>query len=282
MPSFEARIREVRPELSPSFQVLADFLLDSYDQAAFLSGTELAHRLDVDPATVVRFAQRLGYPGYRELQREVQARVLELITPPEIAPANSPQEAAVGALEQASSLIDQVRRDFPLEAAGRFIKLLDRAARVVILAEGLTLPAARTLGAWLELGGHTVHYSAGSAADLARALAGVHRGDLVIAIECDGETPILGRALQEASKHGGATVALVASPSHDVTSYADLVLATRANSDPVMAQLMLDALTFALVRMLMKARPGRFKADGHQLRELTRSLAGQDGSGSRA
>jgi len=282
MSSFETRIREAKPDLTPSFQVLADFLLDSFDQAAFLSGTELAHRLDLDPATVVRFAQRLGYPGYRELQREVQARVQQLLVPPETGPANSPEDAAMGALDQASSYIDQVRRDFPLEAANRFVKLLDEAARVVILAEGLTLPAARTLGAWLELGGHTVHYSAGSAADVARALSGIHRGDLVIALESDGETPILGRALDEAHKHGAATVALVAAPSSEVTSHADLVLATRANHDPVMAQLMLDALSFALMRMLMKARPGRFKADGRRLRELTRTLAGRDGSDPRA
>jgi DNA-binding MurR/RpiR family transcriptional regulator len=282
MPSFEVRIREARPDLSPSFRVLADFLLDSFDQAAFLTGADLARRLDLDSATVVRFAQRLGYPGYRELQREVQARVLQRLAPRETGRANSPEEAAVDALDQASALIDQVRRDFPFEAANHFVKLLDEAARVVILAEGLTLPAARTLGAWLELGGHTVHYSAGSAADVARALAGVRRGDLVVAMECDGETPILGRALQEARKHGATAVAMVASPSNEATYHADVVLATRVNHDPVMAQLMLDALSYALVRMLMKARPGRFKADGRQVHELTQALAGRDGSEPRA
>lgn len=282
MSSFETRIREAKPDLTPSFQVLADFLLDSFDQAAFLSGTELAHRLDLDPATVVRFAQRLGYPGYRELQREVQARVQQLLAPPDVGQTNSPEAAAIDALDQAGALIEQVRRDFPIDAANRFVKLLDEAARVVILAEGLTLPAARTVGAWLELGGHTVHYSAGSAADMARALSGIHRGDLVIAVESDGETPMLGRALEEAHKHGAATVALVAAPSNETTSHADLVLATRANHDPVVAQLLLDALSYALMRMLMKARPGRFKADGRHLRDLTRAIAGGDGTDRRA
>jgi DNA-binding MurR/RpiR family transcriptional regulator len=31
----------------------------------------------VDPATVTRFAQRLGYAGYPELQREIQELVKE-------------------------------------------------------------------------------------------------------------------------------------------------------------------------------------------------------------
>ena len=63
MATYESRIRRARPGLSPSFIRLADFLLDSYAHAAFLTATELAHVLDVDPATVVRFSQQLGYRG---------------------------------------------------------------------------------------------------------------------------------------------------------------------------------------------------------------------------
>ena len=38
----------------------------------FLTATELARRVGVDPATVVRFSQELGYSGYRELSREIK------------------------------------------------------------------------------------------------------------------------------------------------------------------------------------------------------------------
>ena len=75
MQNYEERIREIRSDLSPSFEVLANFLLDSYSSASFLTATELAYSLDLDPATVVRFAQKLGYAGYPELQREIQQRV---------------------------------------------------------------------------------------------------------------------------------------------------------------------------------------------------------------
>ena len=63
MSTYEERIREVRRGLSPSFARLADFLLDSFAEASFLTATELAHSLDLDPATVVRFAQKTGLPG---------------------------------------------------------------------------------------------------------------------------------------------------------------------------------------------------------------------------
>ncbi len=175
-------------------------------------------------------------------------------------------------------LLDRVRRTFPFEAANQLIKLLDEAARVVILAEGLALTSARNLGAWLELGGHTVHYSAGSAADLARALAGLRRGDLVLAVEIDGETPMLARALEQAGRQGATTVALVATPSDEVTLHADLVLAGKSVPDPGLALMMLDGMAYALMRMLIKARPGRYQPVDGRIRDLTRALSGREGS----
>ena len=45
MKSYVERIRNVRNDLSPSFERLAEFLLDSYTQAALLTATELGHSL---------------------------------------------------------------------------------------------------------------------------------------------------------------------------------------------------------------------------------------------
>jgi len=69
---FRERIREKYDSLTPSFCKLADFVLQNQLDAAFMTATELANRLEVDAATVVRFAQELGYSGFRELSKEVQ------------------------------------------------------------------------------------------------------------------------------------------------------------------------------------------------------------------
>src|SRR5512142_2444911 len=73
--SYEERIRRERSNMSKSFAKLADFLLDSYVEASFMTASELAHELNLDAATVVRFSQHLGYTGYPRLQREIRQRV---------------------------------------------------------------------------------------------------------------------------------------------------------------------------------------------------------------
>ena len=45
--TYEDRIRQERPGMSKSFAKLADFLLDSYIESAFMTASELAHRLDL-------------------------------------------------------------------------------------------------------------------------------------------------------------------------------------------------------------------------------------------
>jgi len=58
---------------------LADFLTEETVDTAFFTATELARQVGVDPATVVRFSQELGYSGYRELSREIKAYVRDQI-----------------------------------------------------------------------------------------------------------------------------------------------------------------------------------------------------------
>lgn len=77
---FQDRIRENYESLTPGFRKLGDFLMNSTLDAAFLTATELSRRVGVDPATVVRFAQELGYSGYRELSREVKHYVRDQVT----------------------------------------------------------------------------------------------------------------------------------------------------------------------------------------------------------
>jgi len=50
---------------------LAEYVLEHLTTVPFLSVPELARRVEVSEATVVRFAQRLGYPGFSELKMEL-------------------------------------------------------------------------------------------------------------------------------------------------------------------------------------------------------------------
>jgi DNA-binding MurR/RpiR family transcriptional regulator len=62
------------PRLPPKQQTVARFVAAHEAETAFTPATEVADRLGVDPATVVRLAKALGFGGYPDLQRHLRAR----------------------------------------------------------------------------------------------------------------------------------------------------------------------------------------------------------------
>ena len=70
-----ASIRARFAELSPQFQAGAAFLLDHPDEVAVLSMRKVAERAQIQPASLVRLSQVLGFPGWNELRDLCVARV---------------------------------------------------------------------------------------------------------------------------------------------------------------------------------------------------------------
>ena len=70
---------EQHQELTPSQRRLADFILQNPYEAALMSSLKMAERLEVSEATVVRFAQNLGFDGYPALREKLQDQMLHVV-----------------------------------------------------------------------------------------------------------------------------------------------------------------------------------------------------------
>ena len=66
---FLTRLRGVYDSLSPQLQRGAKYILERPDEVAFTSMRQLAQRAGVQPATMVRLAQKLGLEGYEDLRQ---------------------------------------------------------------------------------------------------------------------------------------------------------------------------------------------------------------------
>ncbi len=66
--------------MSKGQQRIADYILDAYDKAAFLTANRLGRAVNVSESTVVRFAVQLGYDGYPAMQKALQEVVRNKLT----------------------------------------------------------------------------------------------------------------------------------------------------------------------------------------------------------
>lgn len=70
-----SRINECYGSLSKGQKILATYITDNYDKAAFLTAAKMGQVVGVSESTVVRFATHLGYKGYPEFQKALEEMV---------------------------------------------------------------------------------------------------------------------------------------------------------------------------------------------------------------
>lgn len=71
----QMRIEEKYRDLSKGQKRVAEYVLDNYDKAVFLTAARLGEVVGVSESTVVRFATQLGYKGYPEFQKALEELV---------------------------------------------------------------------------------------------------------------------------------------------------------------------------------------------------------------
>jgi DNA-binding MurR/RpiR family transcriptional regulator len=272
--TYEERIRRERSNMSKSFAKLADFLLDSYIESAFMTASELAHTLDLDAATVVRFSQHLGYDGYPKLQREIRQRVKDdlLIRPESAKILNTAPHVASNAMNEVLLAMERTRMSLNTEALEELVEKLGVARRIVVLAEGPTQPTAYSLVLFLEQGGFPVYISRSGVADLARIVNIATPQDLILAMEVAGQSPYIARALGEAQLKGIPTAALVGSASMASARFADTVLAAQAHPSIGVGIVSLEAIVYALAQVLRWRYADRFAGTEQAISELSERI----------
>lgn len=269
--SYEERIRQERPSMSKSFAKLADFLLDSYIESAFMTASELAHTLDLDAATVVRFAQTLGYTGFPELQREIRQRVLNdlLVRPEEAKVIESVPGVVANAMAELSLALEQTRLSLDTDSLARLVEKMGEARRIIVLAENPAQAAAYNLVHFLEQGGFPIYVARPGVADLARTVHTATLQDLLVALEVSGQSPYLAGAMREARQKGLPTAAIVGAASLASARAAEVVLAARTHPSLGVGIVSIEAIIYALCQALRWRFAERFAGAEQSIAQLS-------------
>ena len=217
-----------------------------------MTATELAHQVDVDAATVVRFAQRLGYGGFPELQNEIKDKVKQdlLIKPEQATNPDSFSGVMDDAMNRMKSAVEQARKLLDVEALEKMVEKIGAARRVIIVPDGLGQVAAYNLLNLLEQGGFLVTIVQPGVADLARTILTASPDDVVIAVDVAGVAPYIARAMSEAVLEGIPTAAIVGAASHQSALEAEVVLAAQNQANVGLAVIMVDVVIFCLAESL--------------------------------
>ena len=224
---FRDRIKSAYDDLSPSFQRVADYLMDHPYEAAFMTATQLGRRLDVDTATVVRFAQRLEYPGFPELldevRQEVRSQLVRYFQPVESGGNNVDLFRA--AVRQDMRNIEQLDLTLSPVTIERIVAMINAARRIWVVGDGtLSRPAAQMLANALSSSGYGAASLPTDTATVATAFQTLDEKDVVIAIAVTSYCPDTTSILELAHERGAGTIALVGAQSWPIVRAADVAM----------------------------------------------------------
>jgi len=272
--TYQDRIRKVKPKMSKSFIKLADYLLDFYIEASFMTATELAHELNLDAATVVRFSQFLGYPGFPQLSKEIRKYVKRglLIHSDEPDSSASLRLVIHETMDSVKSAIDQTKTFLDIDTMERIIESIETAKQIFILASTNAQPFAYDLVYALKQGQFPVSIGRTGQHDIANTIYHTGEGDLLLAIDLENESRYIKDALILARQKGVQTAIIVTSPSLPATEAADYVLAARKSNTLELSIIAIQAITLALVHALQWRNPGRFQNTSQAVRDIIRTM----------
>ena len=73
-------IQDNMSTFSKGQKLIANYILQSYDKAAFMTASKLGKTVNVSESTVVRFAAELGFDGYPSMQKTLQEMIRNKLT----------------------------------------------------------------------------------------------------------------------------------------------------------------------------------------------------------
>jgi len=228
---FRERIEEHYANLTPGFRRLADFILNQTLDVAFLTATELSRRVGIDPATVVRFSQEIGYSGFRELSREIKAYVRgEIAQTYHKAVEAGNEEDLVQALfaTKAQDLEQFATTEAPHLAQA--LKMLQDAERIWIVGEFPSYDIARYLAESLAPLGIPVFHFAPSMVEVAKATNEMQAGDVLLALVFGTPGIDTGHAVKLANAKGIPTVCITDSGTTLAAREAEMAITTPGQS----------------------------------------------------
>lgn len=284
---FRQRLEDRFPGLTKSQQRIASYLLDNYDEAAFLPAAAVAERFGVSEATVVRFARAVGYAGYPELRGILQELFRQKASPAarlrrKLDDLKGDQrhlltKVAEMEVQYLTEMLHGVRpADFD-----RAVEILLKARRIFVFGMGPARILADLARIRLQRFGIPVRSLTSSGRDVLEELLLLKRDDAVLAAGFLRATPELAAVLSHAGSLGCHTVFMTDTLGLAFKHKADAVLAARRGPVSTFHSMTVPmTILNALILAVAVARPKQSLDSINRLQEL-RAAYGLDVLGTR-
>jgi DNA-binding MurR/RpiR family transcriptional regulator len=213
--------------LSPKHQVVARYIAENPAFAAFATATELGERAGVSTATVVRFAQALGFHSYSELQQNARHGYLRTLQPLEALRTRSENSRDLFAAQiyQDIENLKRTLHSLHTDQLAAVTARIQAANQIVVICSGSYSAIGLVLGHHLQYMGYRAMVEDRGGPHLTAALSPLGTGDLVIGITFWKGVREIVRAVEWVRGRGVPTVVITDTVYSPIAKAGDITLA---------------------------------------------------------
>lgn len=251
-------IKEGMPSFSKGQKLIATYILEHYDKAAYYTASKLGAIVGVSESTVVRFANELGYEGYPELQRALKKLIRSRLTSFQRMEITNSLIGEHDVLEKVlASDIDKIRQtaaEIDHESFSAAVQNIVDAKNIYIMGVRSSSTLAGFLNYSLRMIFDNVRLvQTTSGSEMFEQIMQIGEGDVMIAISFPRYSSRIIKAVEYAKGKGADVIALTDSKFSPIAAEADQLLIAYSDMASFMDSLVaplsiINALVVAVAR----------------------------------
>ena len=213
---------------------IAQYIMESYDKAAFMTASKLGKTVGVSESTVVRFAVDLGFDGYPSMQKAMQEMVLNRLTSVqrlEVANDRIGNQDVVSMVIQSD--MEKLRHTAETVDREEFQAAVDavlNAKRVYIIGVRSVAPLANFLGYYLNYMFNNVRIvTASGTSEMFEQVVGISREDVAIAFSFPRYSAATLKAAQYCRSTGAKVIGITDNRESPLAKTSDHVICAKSD-----------------------------------------------------
>ena len=227
-------IQENMPTFSKGQKRIANYILESYDKAAFMTASRLGKTVNVSESTVVRFAAELGYDGYPSMQKSLQKMIRSRLTSVQRLEVSrdriGDQDLLTSVLQSDIEKIRLTLEEVDHQVFDAAVDAIISARRIYIMGVRSSASIATFLSFYFNLiFDEVVLVAANTSSEVFETLLRVGKGDVVIGVSFPRYSSRTVRAISFARDRGATTVAITDSEASPLAPISDFTLKARSD-----------------------------------------------------
>lgn len=228
------KLQEIMPSLSKGHRKIAEFIMERYDKAAFMTASKLGTIVGVSESTVVRFATELGFEGYPELQRALKEYTSNKLTTVQRIDVMNDQLSGNDVYEKVLNMdIDKIRKTLEEGDREEFYRTVDTlcaAKNIYVIGARSAAVLARFLSFYFNMmfeNVKLVHTT--STSEMFEQILNIGENDIMIGISFPRYSTHTVKAFRYAHEQGAKVIAITDSKASPLAEYADNILLARSD-----------------------------------------------------